>query len=60
MPIKAVVMMKADESVKEKIFLAIQQAISKDKRVELVPTKDGLRVIAIDRKEIKVNTKAPC
>ena len=52
--------MSVDESVKEKILFAIQQAISKDKRVELIPTKDGLRVIAIDRKEIKMNTKAPC
>lgn len=59
MPIKAV-MMSVDESVKEKILFAIQQAIDKDKRVELIPTKDGLRVIAIDRKEIKLNTKAPC
>ena len=53
-------MMSADDSMKEKILFAIQQAVSKDQRVELIPTKDGLRVIAIDRKEIKVNTKAPC
>ena len=52
--------MKLDPQTQEQIQLAIQQAISKDKRVELIPTKDGLRVIAIDRKEIKVNTKAPC
>lgn len=49
-----------DEVQKERILFAIQQAIERDKRVELIPTKDGLRVIAIDRKEIKMNTKAPC
>lgn len=52
--------MKLDPQTQEKILSAIQYAIAKDQRVELIPTKDTLRVIAIDRKEIKVNTKAPC
>lgn len=52
--------MKLDPQTQEQILSAIRHAIAKDKRVELIPTKDGLRVIAIDRKEIKLNTKAPC
>jgi hypothetical protein len=32
---------------------AIEQILSKDQRVELIPIKDGVRVFEIRRKEIK-------
>lgn len=37
-----------DEQIK-----AIEQILSKDQRVELIPIKDGVRVFEIRRKEIK-------
>lgn len=33
---------------------AINSVIDKEQRVELIPTKAGVRVIAIDRREVKV------
>lgn len=32
---------------------AIEATLSKDQRVELIPTRDGIRVILVQRKEIK-------
>jgi hypothetical protein len=32
---------------------AIQQILSKDQRVELIPLKDGVRVFEVRRREIK-------
>lgn len=40
--------MLTEENIK-----AIEYALAKEKRVELIPTKDSVRVIQIERKEIK-------
>lgn len=32
---------------------AINSVLCKDQRVELIPTKDGVRVIRVERKEVK-------
>lgn len=42
--------------IDEKTILAIEKVISKGDRVELIPVKDGVKVIHIRRKEIKPNT----
>ena len=32
---------------------AIERVLAKDQRVELIPTRDSVRVIQIERKEVK-------
>lgn len=39
----------------EKIIKAIESVLAKGERVELIPTKDNVRVIRIKRKEVKPN-----
>lgn len=37
----------------EKTIKAIESILAKDDRVELIPVKDGVRVIHIKREEVK-------
>ncbi len=37
----------------EKTIKAIESILSKDDRVELIPVKDGVKIIHIKRKEVK-------
>ena len=37
----------------DKTIRAIEAVLSKDQRVELIPTKDGVRVIHVRREEVK-------
>ncbi len=37
----------------EKTIKAIESVLAKDQRVELIPTRDSVRVIQIERKEVK-------
>lgn len=37
----------------EKIIKAIESVLAKDQRVELIPTRDSVRVIQVERKEVK-------
>ena len=39
----------------EKTIKAIETVLSKGDRVELIPVKDGIKVIHIKRKEVKKN-----
>ena len=36
-----------------KTIKAIESVLAKDQRVELIPTKDGVRVIHVKREEVK-------
>jgi hypothetical protein len=40
-------------SLSEKDIRAINSVLAKDQRVEVIPTKDGVRVIEVKRKEVK-------
>ena len=40
----------------QKDIMAIEAVLAKDQRVELIPTKDGVRVIHIRRDEVKGDT----
>lgn len=42
--------MLTDDAIK-----AIETVLARDERVELIPTKDGVRVIRVVRKEVKAN-----
>lgn len=42
-------------SVNSEILQAINSVLKKGDRVELIPTKDGVRVIHIRRKNVDVN-----
>lgn len=42
--------MLTDDAIK-----AIEAVLARDERVELIPTKDGVRVIRVVRKEVKAN-----
>lgn len=44
---------KYDKLTEDKIK-AILTVLSKGERVELIPTKDGLRVIHVKREEVKI------
>lgn len=37
----------------EKTIKAIESVLAKDQRVELIPTRDSVRVIQVERKEVK-------
>lgn len=37
----------------EKNIEAINRVLAKEQRVELIPTRDGVRIIRIERKEVK-------
>ena len=37
----------------EKTIKAIESILAKDERVELIPTKDSVRVVQVKRKEVK-------
>lgn len=39
----------------EKTIEAIESVLAKGDRVELIPVKDGVKVIQVRRKEIKIN-----
>lgn len=39
----------------EKTIEAIESVLAKGDRVELIPVKDGVKVIQVRRKEIKTN-----
>ena len=39
----------------EKIWAAIKAILAKGDRVELIPAKDGVKIIQVRRKEIKAN-----
>lgn len=39
----------------EKTIEAIESVLAKGDRVELIPVKDGVKVIQVRRKEIKAN-----
>ncbi len=41
------------QSLSERDIKAINSVLAKDQRVEVIPTKDGVRVIEIKRKEVK-------
>lgn len=38
----------------EKTIKAIEAILAKDERVELIPTKDGVKVIHIRRENVKI------
>jgi hypothetical protein len=40
-------------SLSERDIKAINSVLAKDQRVEVIPTKDGVRVIEVKRKEVK-------
>ena len=40
-------------SLSEKDIRVINSVLAKDQRVEVIPTKDGVRVIEVKRKEVK-------
>ena len=42
--------MLTDDAIK-----AIEAVLARDERVELIPTRDGVRVIRVVRKEVKAN-----
>ena len=42
-------------TVKPETIKAIESILSRGDRVELIPVKDGVRVIQVQRKEIKEN-----
>lgn len=43
-----------DEKIlNEKIIKTIESILAKDERVELIPTRDSVRVIQVKRKEVK-------
>lgn len=37
----------------EKTIKAIESVLAKDQRVELIPTRESVRVIQVERKEVK-------
>ena len=37
----------------EKTIKAIESVLAKDQRVELIPTRNSVRVIQVERKEVK-------
>ena len=39
--------------IDEKIIKAIEQVIAKGNRVEIIPVKDGIKIMQIKREEIK-------
>lgn len=39
--------------IDEKVKAAIEAVLAKGDRVELIPVKDGVRVIQVQRKEVK-------
>ena len=39
----------------EKTIEAIKSVLAKGNRVELIPVKDGIKVVQVRRKEIKAN-----
>lgn len=43
----------------EKDVKAIESVLAKGDRVELIPIKDGIRIIKVKRKEIKSNNSKP-
>lgn len=40
----------------ENAIKAIEKTLNQDQRVELIPTRDGVKVIHVQRKEIKGDT----
>jgi len=39
----------------ETVIKAIEAILARGDRVELIPTKDGVRVIGVKRREVKLN-----
>lgn len=46
-----------DKSLSQAEIRAINAVLSQDQRVELIPTKDGVRVIRIRREEVKTSAE---
>jgi len=40
--------------IDDKTKAAIEAVLSKDQRVELIPTKDGVRVVRVKRETVKI------
>lgn len=41
--------------IDDKTKAAIEAVLSKDQRVELIPTKDGIKVVRVKRETVKAN-----
>lgn len=39
--------------IDEKVLKTVEEILKKGRRVELIPVKDGVRVIKIERREVK-------